>query len=429
MNKINLLTFSCALLLCSSLFSCSCSSPSSKRQKSKEVKDSIQTTENLEAPSQINKPDVKIYLENSGSMFGYLGAGGDFKNVVTRVAGDCDLEASAVSYSLINGKETKLGSDLKGFTDILSVSGLQKGDPSTSDLNGIFDKALKNANRGNVSILISDGIYSVNGSPQQLLGDLQSQSVLTRNKFVRRLREENLITQLIKFKSEFSGYYYPAAGGQIMINQKRPYYIWLIGDKNDIKNLFADNYFEELPGFEDVVKYIKLEGKKPVCGLLRHNAKGSYTYKRGLELKDVEPRNLETAFSIGFDFKDIPLPSSYFDQLEVYQNELGYEVTSVKRFEDLSPSEIASAQTCIKSHCTHVVTFEKQRAPWGTMILQVKNLKPVWIDQTHDNDDSDIAGDENKTFGFKYLVKGLNDAYTNVNQTENLAEYIIKINQ
>lgn len=427
MNKSTLLLLFSVFLLCISCYRCT--SRSGSNNKSQEEKKIIHTSINTEVSTKRLKPSINIYLENSGSMFGYVGSGGEFINVVAQIAGDCDLEAKETSYFLINGAETKLGSSLRKFTNTLSVKGMRIGDPSTSDLNKIFNMALNHAGKGNISILISDGIYSVNGSPCQLLAKLKTQSILTRNNFIKRLKDENLVTQLIKLKSSFAGYYYPASGGQIKINQKRPYYIWVIGEKEDIQNVFDFNYFGNLPGFVNEVKYIKLDNNKPECGLLRHKVKGNYTYKFGLELNDVKPRNLETSFSVGFEFADIPLPSSYFDQLDVYENELGYKAISVTHFDDLSPSERASAQKNIKNHCTHIVTFEKHNAPWGLMNLKIKNLKPIWIDKTHDNDDSDIKGDVDRTFGFKYLIKGMDDAYRKVNKSENITEYKIKINK
>lgn len=374
------------------------------------------------------KPQIKFYLENSGSMFGYVSGGGSFVNVVSQLAGDCDLESESVNYSLINGKETKVGSELSKFTNCLSVSGIKKGDPSTSDLNQIFNKALAHAGNGKISILISDGIYSVNGTASQLITDLKSQSVLTRNNFVKRLREENLTTHLIKLSSNFSGYYYPAQGGQVRINQVRPYYIWVIGNERDVKSVFPENYFVQLQGFESIVKFVKLQEQKPACGLLTHGKKGSYRYNSNdLAISNVEPRRLETAFSLAFDFSQIPLPSTYFDQLEVYENSLGYTTTQICHVDQISSAAKASLQACAQKEITHIVTFEKRKAPWGQMDLKIKNIKPVWINHTHVDDDSDVKNQDGKTFGFKYLIKGINDAYVKVNDSENLAEYTIKI--
>ncbi|WP_321299277.1 hypothetical protein [Marinifilum fragile] len=426
MNKIILL-----LCVCSIIFSCTSRSASEKAKLAgKRNPATLPLEQNVSMEAGAVKPNVKFYLENSGSMFGYAGASGDFVNVVSQIAGDCDLEAQSVEFTLINGTETNLGTELNRFTNSLSVSGLKKGDPSTSDLNQIFDKALAHAGNGNVSVLISDGIYSVNGSPSELLAKLQSQSILTRNNFIKRLREENLTTHLIKLKSNFSGYYYPAQRGQVRINQNRPYYIWVIGNSRDVQKIFPENYFENLPGFNNIVKFVKMKGQHPSCGLLIHNKKGSYRFNNvDLGLSNVEPRRLETAFSLAFDFSNIPLPSSYFDQLEVYENNLGYVATNVCHLEQLSSAAKASLQSCVKNSCTHIVTFEKSNAPWGTMNLQIKNLKPAWVAQTHDDDDSDIQGDEDKTFGFEYLIKGMNDAYVRVNNSDNLTEYKITINK
>src|SRR5690554_6151614 len=60
--------------------------------------------------------NVTFYLENSGSMFGYVSQPSDFIRAINIIAADCDLNAQGVSYYLRNGDLTPLGSSLKEFS-------------------------------------------------------------------------------------------------------------------------------------------------------------------------------------------------------------------------------------------------------------------------------------------------------------------------
>jgi hypothetical protein len=376
-------------------------------------------------PSQIDT--VNFYLENSGSMFGYVSGGGNFPTVVSTIAADCDLNFSTVNYSLVNGKSTNIGTELASFLrPVSSVSAMRVGDPSTSDLNLIFEKLLKKAGNGNISILVSDGIYSVNGTG--LIQKLKSQSTLTRNNFVKRLREENLTTFLIKYESQFTGNYYPATGGQIEIDQNRPYYVWVIGETQLIKKKFVEGYFQNQPGFVDIVKFVKINSGDVSCQYVTHNTKGfAKVGSNKLVLNDADVNNKrEFAFSLAFDFSKVPYNDEYFRNKDVYTIDNGYEVLGITSSTDIKP--IAKVGLDLNKF-KHVVTFLKTGPPWGTMEVVVKNIIPNWIEDTNTDDDSIIIDNISQTFGFKYLIDGIANGYSVVNNTKDIAKFNFKINK
>jgi hypothetical protein len=381
--------------------------------------ETISTSENIDA--------ANIYLENSGSMYGYVSGGGDFSSVISTIAADCDLLFSKVNYNLVNGKLTNLGTNLTSFLKpVSSVSAMKVGDPTTSDLNSIFEKILEKAGNGNISILISDGIYSVNGTG--LISKLKTQSTVTRNKFVKRLKVENLTTFLIKYESKFKGNYYPAKGSQIKLDQNRPYYVWVIGEADLIKSKFKEGYFQNQPGFVDIVKFVKLNSGDVSCQYVMHNIKGSARVgndKLVLNNADVNARR-EFAFSLAFDFSKVPYNEEYFRNDNVYSNDKGYTVTEISASTDLKPVAQVGLDT---EKFKHVVTFSKKGPPWGTMEVVVKNIVPNWIAETNTDDDSIIIDNTSQTYGFKYLIDGIANGYSYVKKTEDIAKFQININK
>lgn len=411
------------------LFLTSCKADNKEKPISADEAESktVVSEENTPIEKQVDIDTANIYLENSGSMYGYVSGGGNFSSVVSTIAADCDLNFSKVNYNLVNGKSTNLGTSLESFLKpVSSVGSMNVGDPSTSDLNSIFEKTLEKAGNGNISILISDGIYSVNGTG--LISKLKTQSTLTRNKFVKRLKVKTLTTFLIKYESKFKGNYYPAKGGQIKIDQNRPYYVWVIGEPELIKDKFKEGYFQNQPGFVDIVKFIKLDGDDVGCQYVMHNEKGSSKVGSDkLVLNDVDVNNKrEFAFSLAFDFSKVPYNEGYFKNNDVYKNNQGYKVTEISVSKDLKPVAKVGLDA---EKFKHVVTFSKTGPPWGTMEVVVKNIVPNWIAETNTDDDSIIIDNVSQTFGFKYLIDGIANGYSYANNTEDIAKFQIKINK
>ena len=405
-----------------------CGEPQSKKQKANKQTNStaeVQAHNNEEQQITESSSVATIYLENSGSMFGYVSGNGNFTTTVSTIAADCDINFDKVSYNMVNGKSTPLGNSLENLLlPLSSVSAMNKGITSTSKLTEILEQALSKSGDNKISIVISDGIYSI--ARDNLIGKLKSQSTLTRNAFYKRLKEEDLTTYLIKYESQFKGKYYPAKGGIVNIDQTRPYYVWVIGQTDVINAKFEDGYFEKLDGFVDIVKFVKLNNGDVTAKYAMHKEKGrNRASNNSLEFTDVDVNNRrEFAFSLALDFSKIPYAKQYFDNKDIYENNLGYKVISIDSPDDLKPV----AKVGLKNaKYTHIVTLEKTGPPWGTMEFKVKDITPTWIADTNDDEDSDIKDDTSKTFGFKYLIDGISKAYDKINNTENIAEFTIKI--
>jgi hypothetical protein len=424
MNKIVIFHF----FIIFALFSCE--SKSAKLSKSSNASEKPQLAQAMQSKSPTaTQATVNFCIENSGSMFGYVSSAGNFTQVVTKLAGDFDLNCQTVNYSLQNGVKTSIGNTLTQLGNSLSVSGMNRGDVTKSDISLMLNEALEKAKGGQVSILISDGIYSISGGKDAIIRSLEFSSTQTRNNFVKALGVADLITYMIKFNSNFDGQYYPACGGEKSIKQQRPYYVWIIGHANQLQELFKEGYFENLPGFENMVKFIKLDSIKPNCGFVQHKPLGTSRYRGSLELSDVNPHRSEFSFSIAFDFSKHLLPLKYFDDKSVYENNLGYNVENIVRYDALTLAEKASAQEIIKNKgATHVVTFKRHGAPWGKMNISILNKKPQWIDASSTDDDCTVI-EPKKTFGLSSLIGGISKAYEIVDKTPNLVEYEINVKQ
>ena len=171
-------------------------------------------------------PYVKIFVENSGSMFGYVRDYSDFTDVVSKIIYDDDFIKEGVSRSFyfINGdgqKPNKTFSDGQVFLDSMNEKGMKSGNYLTSDLNGMLKSMLAGANGDTITILISDGIYDI-GSDN--LTKLKSKGEATKSTFMERLKKNKYNqTMVIKLVSPFNGNYcYATKKSSVNISNKSP---------------------------------------------------------------------------------------------------------------------------------------------------------------------------------------------------------------
>ncbi len=191
-----------------------CQNRKDRLKKEDQKSEKIQSTNNNK-----NKLDGKIakatfFLENSGSMFGYLSSNSNYVQAVNNLALNLDFSDmnTETSFNLINGngedvKITDLGNNPKIFKSLLNMGGFNKGNIHTSDLTKMFEIALKNASSDSISILVSDGLYDVGGEASPL-NALDAETSSTALKFNERIRQNpNLQTLIIKLTSNFEGRY------------------------------------------------------------------------------------------------------------------------------------------------------------------------------------------------------------------------------
>jgi hypothetical protein len=204
---------------------------------------------------------INFYLENSASMDGYGNGNTDFKRTITTLLSDLELtvDKDSVKINTVNNSELVQNKSVSEFSRQLQTQGIPKvGDRSNSDINQIFESILDKTGFNQVSILVTDAIYSVDQKGcEELIGLLEVESNETRNTFYRQLQNSELSTLILKMTSDFDGIYYPAQGGRESITQKRPYYLWFFGNSYLLKKLYNDLELTTFPGYSNDLFILK----------------------------------------------------------------------------------------------------------------------------------------------------------------------------
>ena len=375
---------------------------------------------------------VVFYLENSGSMFGYVNGFSEYVDVVSELAEKPEFAAEQTprEFNLINGGKSikiyEIGNDPSVLKEKLNVRGFHCGDITKSNLNDMFQLALKRAKGDTISILISDGIYDLQ-KPQSPMNALATEGKETRSRFIERLSEGGVQTLMIKMNSHFKGKYHNAKQKSILLDQDRPYYIWFFGNSTLLNKYFSDKYIASLTGYRDMARFLKYENELVSYKVVSNNRKGKFRFDKHSknQLIDVEPDRNGGGFqfTIATDFSNLPFSDSYFNTIVNYDcNNTNYSVCEVTNIGNIKIYGLGFTPT-------HLISIHTNKSPYGEIDICLKNNIPNWIFETNTNDESGIKGDSNHTFGFDFLTKGISGAYTHINQNTNLAKFTILINK
>jgi hypothetical protein len=391
---------------------------------------------------------VTMYLENSGSMLGYVNGNTEFVNAINDLAQFPNLivDNTDYSYALISGKknaplkkdeltEYNLGHDPSILKAQLTKKGYERKSSGKSDLTKIFEIALNKAHGDSISMLISDGIYDVGGAKSPL-NDLKNEVASTRTSFIKKLEEDDIETLVIKLNSDFDGLYHPASltvttGKSEYIKKKRPYYIWVFGNKNLLKKYFSEERLKSLDGYVDVARFQKLTSKQ-----LPHRGIGYQNFGFKLDFRD-EPNTFElyknftniSSFNIAVDFSDLSVSDTYLTSTTNYSTSGNYNVEAIEAISVDPPSKLKPYIKTLSFKPTHIikVVSNTKNPELGDLTISLNNLMPTWINDTNSDTDSPFDGNADKTFGFRYLIDGIDDAYNEKSQTKNIAEFKITI--
>jgi hypothetical protein len=137
----------------------------------KRDRDETPNTPKQKVTVKLTNPVVNVYIENSGSMFGYINGDTEFKTDVRELLTLLKYHYSDknVHLSFINSKIYPINTNDKiSFITNLTSSTFKVGDTFSSEMNKVFNQVLNKTDKNTISILVSDCIYSVDGLANSL---------------------------------------------------------------------------------------------------------------------------------------------------------------------------------------------------------------------------------------------------------------------
>jgi hypothetical protein len=369
-------------------------------------------------------------------MLGYINSTTEYKTDVRELLTSLKFYYGDknVNLNYINSKIYPIKTDNKlDYITNLNPSIFSVGDVFKSDLNNIFKQILEKTTENTISILVSDCIYSVKGNAD----DLTVCKTGTKDAFLTKSKNSYPVTTaIVKLNSNFNGIYYDMNSKKTKLtNQQRPYYMVMMGSEIALKDISSKVTFseEKMNGYKNkLVLSSKNYSKNNYYTLVNAlSDNGRYKTLRDASTKDAIKGMKDIqfnsrgkgnfTFSIAIDLSNIPVENNYAEKVENYKI-IGdnYKILSVKKFNFnlLKPNALPILQNNKKTP-THLITFEATTKNYTDLKCVLVNKIPDWVNNTSIISDTDIVGNKNQTFGFKYLIEGISEANQIISPSSN----------
>lgn len=342
-------------------------------------------------PEEINDSiELKVYVENSGSMDAYMCAGSNLKDAVFDYVSDLKRLTTSCSLYYINSKVIPYNGELNSYIKDLTPQSFAKagGDRSNTDLRDIFEKIIRANGKQCVSVFVSDCILDIPENAIDFFGNCQ---VSIKNTFNEALSANpGLGVEIIKLESKFEGYWYCGHNRELLKDVKRPYYIWVIGDQR-----YLAEFNKKVP-VENIIGGIKEYSAYAAPQKIPFDiTKSTYVTNHSGKINVEVLINLRGSLQSGTMCKNTALYKS--------ANPAQVTVASVNEITDAS------------NRYSHVVTLEIENPETlrsETLTFSYPHLA-TWVSNSDDTTGANVKENLDRTTGLMALIKGVAEAYKN----------------
>lgn len=358
---------------------------------------------------ELSKAKVSLYIENSGSMDGYMIDGSSFKDAVFGYITAVNKYVGKTEFYFINTSILPDRIPLEDLYRSFNVASFSKagGNRGHTDLSKMIKKILSRTDDHTVSVFVSDCILDLPQGPARdyFINNQISTQAIVENK----LKENrNLSFVVYRMMSRFSGYFYNS-GGTKKIDADRPYYIMVVGPWQLVSSITRKVPVENVPGAKLTVQTSFYPEHQPVMTITNVNGN---EYKDGVCTLLPDRQKARFRIKLLADMSSVPLDGKELTDVSTYRiTNKNLKIEYIERIKDAG------------SPYTHIITLSvpTQVRPSDFTIYIPRRKAPIWISQA--NDDTGIFIGR-KTTGIKYFLNGIGAAYGNDN---NIAEFRFSI--
>lgn len=345
--------------------------------------------ETVPAPDETKDSiELKVYVENSGSMDAYMCVGSNLKDAVFDYVSDLKRLASSCSLYYINSKVIPFNGDLNTYIKNLTPQSFANagGNRSNTDLRQIFNTIVKANGKHTVSVFVSDCILDI---PQNAINFLGNYQVSIKNTFNEALTENpNLGVEIIKLDSKFDGFWYCGHNKELLRDVKRPYYIWVIGSQR-----YLAEFNKKIP-VENIIGGIK--------------EYSAYAASQKIPF-DINRNTYVTNHSGKITVELLVNLRESLQRSDLYKNTAQYKSANPSQVKVVSVNEI----TDVSSPYSHVITLEidnPETLKSETLTFSYPYLA-TWVSNSDDTTGTNVKKNIDRTTGLMSLIKGVAEAY------------------
>lgn len=344
-----------------------------------------------------DKLTFRLFIERSGSMTPY-----DSKD------GDGSFRSTIMS----------LQNSLPGDVKMDSI-----GEKGYTDFRKIFDKVLNKTNKDEVSILVTDMIYSVrdmaNVNPQKVFNEAEE---MISAVFKDEVKNKSMVA--IRMIGSYNGPYYAYDNSAHQFAGKRPYYILVVGSNENIKRLTQDpslRFFSEIQGmrgYDNMCLFTAEDLYEPYHSFLltNHDVRGRFkpAHGQGYQIKsleDVKPdkNSGDVQLVLAVDLSDMLIDQRYLCDKGNYMVEADDDI-KLKAIRKIEKADMTPAQKQYIGTATHIFILSANRINHEQDVeIKLLNRMPEWIENC--TTENDLTPDSRSTFALKYILGGIWNSY------------------
>ena len=362
---------------------------------------------------------LTVYFERSGSMVPYdqRGGGGQLKKAVNDLINHFPA-GSKVDINIVNDGiypyQHTVDEFLKDRDIYQSTAGT--GDASYTDFQLIFNKILEAQRPGNVSVLVSDLIYSPQDTRGVSLDKIFNEENSLATRVFARYKGKSVVVQ--QFMGDYSGKYYPYNGVPFEYSGKRPFYLVIIADSDVMDQLATDKRYSgvlDAPAVRNSYRFN--QGTAQVeCRVLpewKDNA-GRFRVKHGdgivLARCEGDRQTGKLCFSMAANL------GSLLKDDALLTNAANYEVKSIDGYtltiQPIDQSMFTANNKEYLDGMTHILTLVGDlKSPRDEVHIALRNELPDWVRQSSSASDTSAGGSfATTTLGLEQLLGGMFDA-------------------
>lgn len=330
---------------------------------------------------------LNVYVENSGSMNGYMCNGSNLKDAVYDYISDLKKNTTTCNLFYINSQIIPCNVSLDNYIKNLTPLSFAKagGNLKNTDLRSIFNLIMSKHKANSVSVFVSDCILDIPESATDFFGNCQVSIKNTFNEAIAK--HPSLGVEIVKLQSKFDGYWFCGKNKQKLDGVKRPYYIWVIGDKNILAMLN-----EKVP----IAKIIG--GIDDYC---------AYSTSQSIAF-DIDKKRYAVNHSDKINVAVLADLRTSLQEESLLENTYQYSPENPLQTKVLSVIPVSKSG----SNYSHVINLElssPQTLKTASFTLNYPEMAQ-WVKLS--NDSTGIYGNSiDKTTGIQYLIQGVADAY------------------
>ena len=362
---------------------------------------------------------LTVYFERSGSMVPYdsRGGGGQLKKAINDLINHFPA-GSKVDINIVNDGiypyQHTVDEFLKDRDIYQSTAGV--GNASYTDFQLIFNKILEAQRPGNVSVLVSDLIYSPQDTHGVSLDKIFNEENSLATRVFAKYKGKSVVVQ--QFMGDYNGKYYPYNGVPFEYSGKRPFYLVIIADTDVMDQLASDKRYSGVLDTRAASNSYRFnQGTATVdCRVLpewKDNA-GRFRVKHGdgivLTKCDGDRQTGKLCFTLAANL------GSLLKDDALLTNAANYDVSSIDGYtlavQPIDQSMVTANNKEYLQGMTHVLTLTGDlKSPRDEVRISLRNELPAWVRQSSSTSDTSTGGSfATTTLGLEQLLGGMFDA-------------------